>query len=172
MDVNAATGDLVRAARGGDREAFGLLVERSWERLVRLARSVLGDLEAEDAAQEGLVVAWSRLERLADPERFDAWVSRIVFRRSLRRARRSAGRLSLEALPEPSANPDLVGRLGAWQVLTRLAPRQRAVLHLSVVEGLTDSEIAPLLGITPASVRSHRRRARESAARMLKGGKP
>ena len=57
MGVNAATGDLVRAARDGGREAFGLLVERSWDRLVRLAPSVLGDLEAEDAAQEGLVVA-------------------------------------------------------------------------------------------------------------------
>jgi RNA polymerase sigma-70 factor (ECF subfamily) len=172
MGVNAATGDLVRAARDGDREAFGLLVERSWDRLVRLARSVLGDLEAEDAAQEGLVVAWSRVARLSDPERFEAWVSRIVFRRCLRRARRSRGRLSLEALPEPSQTPDMVERLGAWQILARLAPRQRAVLHLTVVEGMTDAEIAPLLGITPASVRAHRRRARESAARVLKGGRP
>ncbi len=172
MGVNAATGELVVAAREGDREAFGLLVERSWERLVRLARSVLGDLEAEDAAQEGLLVAWSRLGRLADPERFDAWVGRIVFRRCLRRVGRSRGRISLEAVPEASHDPGVVDHLGAWEVLSRLAPRQRAVLHLSVVEGMTDSEIAPLLGITPASVRSHRRRARESAARMLKGGKP
>ncbi len=172
MGVNAATGDLVRAARDGDREAFSLLVERKWARLVRLARSVLGDLEAEDAAQEGLIVAWSSLDRLADPDRFDAWVSRIVFRRCLRRARRSRGQLSLEVLPEPGHAPDVADRLGVWQVLSRLAPRQRAVLHLTVVEGMTDAEIAPLLGITPASVRSHRRRARESAARMLKGGKP
>jgi DNA-directed RNA polymerase specialized sigma24 family protein len=61
--------------------------------------------------------------------------------------------------------------VNAWKLLSRLAPRQRAVLHLTVVEGMTDAEIAPLLAITPASVRAHRRRARESAARLLQGGK-
>lgn len=38
MSVDDSTGDLVRAARGGDREAFGLPAERSWHRLMRLAR--------------------------------------------------------------------------------------------------------------------------------------
>jgi RNA polymerase sigma-70 factor (ECF subfamily) len=170
--VDTSTGELVRAAREGDREAFGVLVERAWARLVRLARSVVGELEAEDAVQEALVVAWTRLASLADPERFDAWVSRIVFRRCLRLARRQRGRVTLEGLPEPAAQVDPAAGLAVWQVLARLAPRQRAVLHLTVVEGMTDAEIAPLLAITPASVRAHRRRARESVARILQGGKP
>jgi RNA polymerase sigma factor (sigma-70 family) len=48
-----------------------------------------------------------------------------------------------------------------WQILSRLPPRQRAVLHLTVVEGMTDVEIGAVLGITAGSVRAHRRRARE-----------
>lgn len=171
MSVDDATGDLVRAARGGDREAFGLLAERSWHRLVRLARSVVGELEAEDAVQDGLVAAWGRLGSLADPDRFDAWVSRIVFRRCLRANRRQRGRVSLDAVPEAAIGCDPAASLSAWQLLSRLAPRQRAVLHLTVVEGMTDAEIAPLLAITPPSVRAHRRRARESIARLLQGGK-
>jgi RNA polymerase sigma-70 factor (ECF subfamily) len=170
--VDTNTGGLVRAAREGDREAFGVLVERAWDRLVRLARSVVGELEAEDAVQDGLVLAWGRLASLADPERFDAWVSRIVFRRCLRAARRQRGRVALEMVPEPAGSSDPAAALAAWQLLGRLAPRQRAVLHLTVVEGMTDAEIAPLLAITPASVRAHRRRARESVTRMLQGGKP
>jgi RNA polymerase sigma-70 factor (ECF subfamily) len=172
MNVNQQTGDLVRAARAGNREAFGLLVERSWDRLVRMARSVVGELEAEDAVQDGLVVAWGRLGDLADPDRFDAWVGRIVFRRCLRSARRQRGRVSLEGVQEPSVAGDPAASIGAYQLLSRLPPRQRAVLHLTVVEGMTDAEIAPLLGITPASVRSHRRRARESLTRLFQGGKP
>jgi len=160
----------VAAAREGDREAFGELVEAHWARLVRLARSVAGERDAEDAVQEALVIAWTRLTRLADPARFPAWVTRIVFRRCLRRARRERGHLALEAVPEPAHAPDPAGDLAVAQVLSRLAPRQRAVLHLTVVEGMTDSEIGALLGITPASVRSHRRRAREGALRVLTGG--
>jgi RNA polymerase sigma-70 factor, ECF subfamily len=170
--VNDETADLVRAALGGDREAFGGLVERNWNRLVRLARSVVGELEAEDAVQDGLVAAWGRLATLAEPRRFDTWVSRIVFRRCLRASRRQRGRVSLEAVAEPNVTCDPAASLAAWQLLSRLAPRQRAVLHLTVVEGMTDAEIAPLLAITPASVRSHRRRARESVARLMQGGKP
>jgi RNA polymerase sigma-70 factor (ECF subfamily) len=170
--VDQGTGSLVRAAHGGDREAFGVLVERNWHRLVRLARSVVGELEAEDAVQDGLLAAWGRLATLADPERFEAWVSRIVFRRCLRATRRQRGRVSLEAVPEAAVGCDLVASLSAWELLSRLAPRQRAVLHLTVVEGMTDAEIAPLLAITPASVRAHRRRARESVARLLQGGRP
>jgi RNA polymerase sigma-70 factor (ECF subfamily) len=160
MSVNQQAGDLVRAARAGNRDAFGLLVERSWDRLVRMARSVVGELEAEDAVQDGLVAAWGRLAGLADPDRFDAWVSRIVFRRCLRSARRQRGRVAIEAVPEVGVRSDPTASVSVSQLLARLAPRQRAVLHLTVVEGMTDAEIAPLLGITPASVRAHRRRAR------------
>jgi RNA polymerase sigma-70 factor (ECF subfamily) len=170
--VDATVSQLVCQAREGDREAFGLLVERSWDRLVRMARSVVGELEAEDAVQDGLVAAWGRLASLADPDRFDAWVGRIVFRRCLRSARRQRGRVAIEAVPEVGVRCDPTASVSASQLLARLAPRQRAVLHLTVVEGMTDTEIAPLLGITPASVRSHRRRARESLTRLIQGGKP
>lgn len=158
---------LVERAQAGDREAFRRLVEASWDRLVRFARSVVGESDAEDTAQEGLVLAWQRLSDLRHPERFAAWVTRIVFRRCLRRARRERRCRILDLAPEPfvSGNPEL--SLDIWSLLARLAPRQRAVLHLTAVEGMTDREIAAQLGITAGSVRAHRRRARESVHRIL-----
>jgi RNA polymerase sigma factor (sigma-70 family) len=53
------------------------------------------------------------------------------------------------------------------QVLSILAPRQRAVMYFTVIEGMSDSEIGRALGITAASVRSHRRRARERLQQVL-----
>jgi RNA polymerase sigma factor (sigma-70 family) len=162
---------LVEQARSGSREAYGQLVEICWSRLVRLARSVVGDLEAEDVVQEALVLAWQRIDSLRNAEQFPSWIARITFRRCLRRARRNRGRVDMDTLPEPSHSPNPGDAIAVWQVLSRLAPKQRAVFHLTIVEGMTDTEIAPLLGIAVASVRAHRRRARESVARILQGGR-
>lgn len=154
--------ELVRRARQGDKDAFGQLVEHHWTRLVRLARSVVGEAEAEDAVQDGLIQTWRKLSQLTEPKAFRGWVSRIVVRVCLRRARsRRTNLVPLEVAPEPRSNPDPGTAMDVGRLLSSLAPRQRAVMHLTVIEGLTDSEIAPLLGITAASVRTHRHRARE-----------
>jgi RNA polymerase sigma-70 factor, ECF subfamily len=161
--------DLVVAARDGDRRAFGSLVELHWALLVRLARSVAGEAEAEDLAQEALLVAWRKLGALSDPSRFPSWLTRIVFRRSLRRARRRRTEVGLVAVDLAAPTPDTEGVLYVRQVLAQLAPRQRAVMHLTVVEGMTDSEIGTALGISASSVRVHRMRARERVGEIMKG---
>ena len=160
--------ELVRRASRGDQAAFGLLVESHWDRLVRLARSVTGETDAEDAVQDGLIRAWRKLSQLTRPEAFGSWLGRIVVRVCLRRARSSPMRVtSLEESMVPPSNPAPEAALDVGRLLASLPPRQRAVMHLTVVEGLTDSEIAPLLGITSSSVRAHRHRARLGLERLL-----
>jgi len=160
---------LVLRAREGDREAFGALVERHWARLVRLARSVVGEMTAEDAVQEGLLTCWRKIRGLADPEAFGAWATRIVFRLCLRHGRRARFDVPVEAVPVPGRPADPEETLWVAEVLAALAPRQRAVMHLTAVEGCSDREVGELLGITAGSVRAHRRRARERIGSM-KGG--
>ncbi|MEW6367383.1 MAG: sigma-70 family RNA polymerase sigma factor [Acidobacteriota bacterium] len=160
---------LVASAQEGSPEAFRLLVDGCWERLVRLSRSIVGEAEAEDLVQEGLIAAWRAMKSLRNPEGFDAWVARIVFRRCLRRARGFRRFLPMDSIPERSSLGNAEEQLGIWQLLSRLAPRQRAVLHLTIVEGMTDSEIAGSLGIKAASVRAHRRRAKDRLAQLLDG---
>ena len=167
--MSDAIADLVVAAKGGDRRAFGSLVELHWAMLVRLARSVAGDAEAEDLAQEALLVAWRKLGGLSDPSRFPSWITRIVFRRSLRRARRRRNEVAIDAVDFAGPTSDTESALYVWQVLSRLAPRQRAVMHLTVVEGMTDSEVGAALGISASSVRVHRMRARERVGELMKG---
>ena len=159
---------LVRKARNGDREAFAALVALHWHRLVRLARSVVGEADSEDVVQEGLLAAWCKLRKLREPGAFSAWLTRIVIRRCIQK-KRGALMLSVEALPElGSVGGAVEVEIDVERVLDKLAPQQRAVMHLTVVEGMTDGEIGMLLGLRPASVRSHRRRARESLSRFLR----
>ena len=162
----------VAAARSGEQQAFGRLIEAIWPRLVRLARSIVGDADAEDVAQDACITCWRKLSQLADPARFDSWLMRIVFTRAVRRARWQRLRLVWDpalaglrknSLAEASggSSPSTESDLFVEQILSHLPPRQRAVLHLTVVEGMTDSEIAEALRIRAGSVRAHRRRARE-----------
>jgi len=81
--VNGDEPEVVARAAAGDAGAFSLLVELHWARLVRLARSVLGEADAEDAVQDGLVVAWERLPSLREPAAFRPWVTRLVTRTCL-----------------------------------------------------------------------------------------
>lgn len=158
---------LVERAADGDAGAFSRLVEAHWDRLVRLARSVVGDADAEDAVQDALVRAWSKLPGLRRPDAFSTWVARVVLRRCFRYRRRRPRLTALDDAPEPRHHSGVDAGLDVERLLAALAPRQRAVMHLTAVEGLADSEIAELMGITPASVRSHRRRARQALeARM------
>lgn len=160
--------ELVRRAKRGDPSAFGQLVEIHWARLVRLARTIVGEVDAEDVVQDGLLQAWRKLSQLAEPSAFGRWLSRVVVRLCLRRARsRRVGWVSLEASPEPASHSDPGTAIDVARLLASLPPKQRAVMHLTVVEGMTDSEIAPLLGIATSSVRAHRRRARESLERRF-----
>lgn len=158
---------LVRQAALGDRSAFARLVETEWNRLVRLARSVVGDADAEDAVQDALIHAWKKLPGLDRPDAFPTWIARIVARGCFRRNRRRPSLAALAESPEPRVQPAVEASLDVERLLSLLAPRQRAVMHLTVIEGLSDREIGTLLGITAGSVRAHRRRARETLNRAL-----
>lgn len=160
---------LVRAAQAGDEAAYGTLVEANWVELVRFARSVVGDSDAEDVVQEGLVCGWRDLPSLRSPERLRSWLFSVVFRRCLRWKRWQRIWLSLGSVPDAGVcfDPDTGIDVATW--LRRLTAAQRAVLHLTVVEGMTDAEVGDSLGIAPGTVRAQRRRARERVARMAKG---
>ena len=70
---------LVEAAQRGDHDAFEALAIDAGDRLFAIARLILRDVPmAEDAVQEALIHAWRDLPRLRDPERFDAWLHRLL----------------------------------------------------------------------------------------------
>ena len=171
MDVGESDAGLVRRAQQGDSHAFSTLVERHWRRLVPFARSVVGDADAEDAVQDALVVAWSKLGALAEPAAFRGWVLRILSRLGFRRARFGRRYRSLVGLPEPAdPAPESVRQaLDVERPLGRRAPLHLAVRHVTLVEWMSLSVIGGVMGIEAASVRSHGRRARVRLRLVLAG---
>ena len=81
--------DLVEQARRGDREAFAILARTHGDRLMAIAQRILRDVgRAEDAVQQTLVIAWRELPGLRDPDRFDAWLQRLLVNACYAEARR------------------------------------------------------------------------------------
>ena len=170
MKVDTIERILAQRTCGGDAGAFSEWIELHWLRLVGFARSVVGDSDAEDIVQDSLVVAWDKRSALREPEALKAWVLKIVFRACLRRKRRLWRFLPLGLLLEADhpSQPADTESVEVERILGMLPPAQRAVMHLTYLEGMSDSEIGLALGIAAASVRSHRRRARESLQRVLR----
>jgi RNA polymerase sigma-70 factor (ECF subfamily) len=170
---------LVELAMHGDEEAFDTLVGRIGDRLHAVARRILRDTTlAEDATQQALLDAWRYLPRLRDPDRFEAWVYRLLVNAchaEARRERRHRGNLMLLPHDEPIV-PDLASRIAAQEQLDH-AFRQLSVEHRTVVVlvhylGQTPSEAAETMGTPVGTARSrlhyglaHLRAALEADAR-------
>ena len=152
-------GDVLRA-RAGDRDAFDRLAVRSIDRLYRVARLVLRDTEqAEDAVQETLVRSWRDLPALREPDRFDAWLNRLLMRaindefRSASRARSAVTFLRLEPSSRDQSD-DVVVREQLSRGFDRLTVEHRAVIVLRLYLGLSLEETAASLGIPAGTAKS------------------
>ena len=165
--------DLVEAARRGDREAYADLIRSRGDRLFALAQRILRDVDrTEDAVQDALVIAWRDLPGLRDPDRFDAWLHRLVVRSCVREATRQRRLVAnLRVLPaELAGGPDellsVADRDQLERGFKRLDPQQRAILVLRHFAGFDLTEIAGILGIPHGTARSrlhHAHRAMRAA---------
>jgi RNA polymerase sigma-70 factor (ECF subfamily) len=152
---------LVERAQAGDAAAFDSLARGSADRLMAIAYRILRDLgRAEDAVQSTLLTAWRELPGLRDPDRFDAWIHRLVVHACYAEARTARSqRHEVEFLPihEPTA-PDpyltVEHREQLERAFRRLTPEQRAVVVLQHELGLSQPEIAATLGIPVGTVKS------------------
>ena len=148
------------AAKRGDREAFGLLAGGAIDRLHGIARLILRDtVGAEDAVQEALTQAWRDLPSLRDPERFDAWLYRLLVRSCAdegRKRRRFEANVRILSA-EPSTHDQsgaIADRDQLERGLARLTVDQRSVLVLRFHLDLTLEQIAEALGLPLGTVKS------------------
>jgi len=165
--------DLVEAAQRGDQGAFMDLVRSRGDRLFSIAQRILRDVDrAEDALQDALVIAWRDLPSLRDPDRFDAWVHRLLTNVCIAQAtreRRRTANLRVLPLDGPLAPDALLGVVDRDQLdrgFRRLSPDERAVLVLHHYVGYPPAEIADLLGLPAGTIRSrlhHAHRAMRAA---------
>ncbi len=146
----------------------------------RVAHGVLRNAaDAEDVAQEALLRAYQKFDRLRDATRFRAWLVRITFRLALdrwRTARRREQRETQWALPDLRPAPptaEEIADANAFQArlekaLQQLPEKFRMVLLLAAIEGYTLEEVAEMLGIPMGTVKSRLFFARKQLAEKLR----
>jgi len=152
---------LVERAMHGDEEAFDTLIGRVGDQLHSVARRILRDpYLAEDATQQALLDAWRNLPNLRDPDRFEAWLYRLLVNAchaEARRERRHRADLRLLESDEPEVH-DLTSRIATHQQLDqafrRLGVEHRTVVVLIHYLGLNAGEAAEAMGTPVGTVRS------------------
>ena len=146
----------------------------------RVAQGVLRNAaDAEDVAQEAMLRAYRKFERLQDATRFRGWLVRITFRLALdrwRSAKRRERRETEWSLPEQRPAPPTVEQIAAAnefkdrldRALEQLPEKFRLVLLLAAIQGYTLEEVAGMLRVPVGTVKSRLFLARKQLAEKLR----
>jgi RNA polymerase sigma-70 factor (ECF subfamily) len=163
----------VRLARDGDRDAFDMLLTATIDHLYRIARLILRDFDsAEDAVQEALVRCWRDLPALRDPDRFDAWLNRLLINAVTDEARnRRRSMASLKVLRAEPTQADgargLADRDELARVFGRLSIEHRTIVVFHHYLGFTVDEAAATIGIPLGTAKSRLHYATEALRAAL-----
>jgi RNA polymerase sigma-70 factor (ECF subfamily) len=170
----------LEAARAGDREAFGLLVERYQRDVYRLCYRYVNDHhDASDLAQDAFLKAFRAIGSFRGDSAFSTWMYRIAVNTCLNF--RSARRPMQEELPEALADrgPGAGERMvrdeqsrRVRQAVARLPEKQRATLILKVYNDLTHEEVAKILGSSVGTVKANLFHALGNLRKMLGAAAP
>ena len=168
---------LVERARAHDGAAFELLMRRHNQRVYRVVRSILRDVdEIEDVIQQAYLQAFTHLDQFGGNARWSTWVCRIAINEALARIRLRGRFVSIDAASEesmadfskaPTSDPE---RTAAGREFGHLVERAidglpdiyRSVLILREVEGMTTEEAASVLDVQVDVIKTRLHRARAS----------
>jgi RNA polymerase sigma factor (sigma-70 family) len=157
--------EAIAASRSGDRDAFGQIVAQYQDMVCAVAFSHTGDRAlSEDIAQETFLVAWQRLDRLRNEERFSAWLAAIARNRAndaLRKRYReplAQERIADRAAPDAPTEDERITVV--WDALEKLPIQYREPLVLFYREGQSVAETAAALGLTEDCVKQRLSRGR------------
>ncbi len=175
MCATTSESELLQASLGGDKEAFGLVVQRYQALICALTYSATGDVgRSEELAQETFIRAWRKLRQLKSPGKFRAWlctIARNLVHSSVRQGRRdraqAAGSLDGAAnLPATTPGPDEAASQRerqeiVWEAVGRIDPKYREPLVLFYRRGQSVSEVAADLELSEDTIRQRLHRGRQ-----------
>jgi RNA polymerase sigma-70 factor, ECF subfamily len=155
--------ELVAGALDGDRQLFGILVERYWRMAVALASAKIENSDiAQDIAQESFLKAYSQLPTLRDSSRFAGWLSKIVLQQCADHIRKQP-RLTFtpidltshDMLTAARSNPGLTDQQTHFirKTVAGLPEKLRTVVIMRFIGGLNASQIATQLDKRHGTIR-------------------
>jgi RNA polymerase sigma-70 factor (ECF subfamily) len=171
---------LITKSRAGDKAAMRELIDLHKDRLFAFIwRMVRDHHETEDICQDAFLKAFASLNTFSSEFRFSTWLFTIGYRVCLNRLRRKRGtttEVDFTALPSPgdSNSIELVASEEAgkirglvWGAVDQLSPPQRAAVLLFYRHDFGCHEIARVLEVPLATVKSHLHRARARLREIL-----
>ena len=176
MEVVSSDAVIVARVLRGDVEAFRILVDRYRDRYARYAFHMLGNREdAEEALQDAFTRAYRSLARCEDPERFGAWLFRILVNRcrtaGARRGRRQrtfvSDDMALLAAADEHPAEQTAWREEIDRALTRLRAEQREAFLLKYVEDMGYDEMSQLTGVGVSALKMRVMRACDRLRELL-----
>lgn len=177
MDDSDEASDLALMARvaKGDEAAYRTLSRRHVPAMLGLARRVLGNAaDAEDVVQEAMLRVWTHAPRWEPLAAFRTWLTRIVVNLCLDR-KRKAPWVDLEAAgeladPAPNAGDMALGHERDRRVdaaIAQLPDRQRTAIVLTYGDGMSNAEVAEVMGTTVSAVETLLVRGKQGLRRAL-----
>lgn len=172
--ASAADESDIRAALGGDGDAYARLIGRYQQRVAAYLWPLVRRPDMlEEAVHETFVEAYQSLPRFEGRSQFATWLctigARVVFRmlrreERLRRRERAAVRFEAVRSQGESEKPDL------WKWVEMLSARDQVVLGLLYAQSMSVAEVAAALGWSQALVKVQAHRARHRLKKLMEGG--
>ena len=174
MVMTISDTELVMAVRQGDRNSFGLLMDRHHSMVHALCLRIAGNVpDAVELSHDSFVEAFIKLEQLREPSKFKPWLRQIALNICRMWYRRRKGELlePMDVLPEVAGAPheDPHQNLQMAGALSDLSAPHRLVLALHYFEGMPYDELASFLDVPIGTVMSRLHRARQALKATLNG---
>ena len=179
--VQQTDATLIRQTLEGDKDSFGVLVERYRDRLFGLAFHLCGDYDtASDLTQDAFVTAYQCLDRIREPSAFASWLAGILRNKSRNLGRKNpAGALSLDQLMAVGFDPPAVcdepdfseeATAAVAEYVSQLPAKYRETLVMRYVGDCSYKEMAELLGLPVTTVTTRLNYARKLLIQKAKEG--
>lgn len=159
---------LIDEAKKKDPDAFGQLVQENLQKMYRIAISILQNEEdAADAIQETMLKCWQKINQVRNEDYFETWLIRILINQCKDILKGRKRTVLVDDIPEAAQEDNYTNT--EWKAVLRgLHEKYRTVLELYYVEGFSTKEIATMLHITDASVRTRLVRGRKQLEQMFR----
>ena len=189
VDILAGNGDmtLVTAAKQGNREAFGILVERHEQKIFFFAlRMTRNRQDAEDVVQQSLQKAFTHLNKFEGKSSFSTWLTSVATNEALMLLRKSRGArevpieesgneetISAPEIPDPGPDPEnSYSQHERKRILSaamnQLTPGVRQAIELRELRELSTEETARVMGLTVQAVKGRVFHGRKKLREILK----
>jgi RNA polymerase sigma factor (sigma-70 family) len=172
--------ELVERCRQGDRRSYGELYQKYSKAMYNTSlRIVNHTADAEDVLQESFVDAFAAIESFAYKSTFGAWLKRIVINKSINSLRKrkmeiiDIEKTSALHIPEEDSFDEEGLKYKVEEIkkaVKELPNGYRTVISLHLFEGYDQEEIAEILQITHATVRTQYMRAKQKLLSLIKEG--